>query len=178
MKVYTKTGDDGTTSLIGGKRVKKNHIRIETYGTIDELISYIGLLRTYQLTTEIHDFLFASQQNLMLISAHIANEDKKITLKNIDNQTIIEIEKLIDSVSENLPRLVSFVIPGGSEVNANCNIARTICRKAERKLIALNEKTKIDKLHIQYLNRLSDFLFVLGRFSLISNGEKEIYWKG
>ncbi|HBF87619.1 MAG TPA: cob(I)yrinic acid a,c-diamide adenosyltransferase [Bacteroidales bacterium] len=178
MKVYTKTGDDGTTSLIGGKRVKKNNPRLETYGTIDELNSYLGLIASYHISTAIDEFILDIQKKLMLVSSHIANEDKKIVLPDIEINDITIIENKIDELSESLPTLNSFVIPGGSQTAAFCNITRTVCRRAERNLISLNEIANVSALHIQYFNRLSDFLFVLGRYSFVSSNLKEIYWNG
>jgi len=178
MKIYTKKGDKGKTSLLKGKRVLKNHPRIETYGTIDELNSFLGLIRNFNISEKISQDLLKFEKQLMLICSHIANEDKKIVLNNISENDIIYIEKSIDELSVNLPVLKQFIVIGGDQTSSFCNVARCVCRRAERFLVSLAEQTEVEEIHIKYLNRLSDYLFVLGRFALKNNNIDEIYWDG
>ena len=164
-KVYTKGGDKGKTSLIGGSRVLKNHPRVEAYGTIDELNSYIGYLRDSIENHDIVESLIIIQNNLMRIGSLVAVVDTNIEkkLKRIDNSAINFLEQKIDQWDEELPVLTSFILPGGNQTVSICHISRTICRRAERRVLEVNQDTTIDPLVIQYLNRLSDFLFVLAR---------------
>ena len=165
MKVYTKKGDKGETSLIGGKRVLKNHIRVNAYGTIDELISSIGIVRAYITETYYKEFLLKIQNNLMNVASILSAEGdflKKIPeVKEIE---ITEIEKEIDKISQTLPALRYFVIPGNNIIEAHIHLSRTICRRAERIVVAMiEEKYTIPENILTYLNRLSDFLFVFAR---------------
>jgi cob(I)alamin adenosyltransferase len=179
MKIYTKGGDKGTTSLIGGRRVPKYHSKIEAYGTVDELISYIGLLRDYYQNDYYQEFLIDVQDKLMTCSALLAAdcdgcEDE---LPKISSKDIIQLEKEIDKMEEKLPPLKSFVLPGGHPVVSFCHITRTVCRRAERITIRVAEEFKVDELVIKYLNRLSDFFFVFSRLISKDLGAKEIPWK-
>lgn len=162
MKVYTKTGDKGTTSLVGGNRVSKSDARLELYGTLDELDSFIGLLKT-EIPSEEKEFLHNIQENLISINALFATDsiewDKKIGFNT--NLTSI-LEDKIDEIQENLEPLTCFLIPGSCKINALCNVVRTICRRAERQVYHIDLLPN-QKLAATYINRLSDFFFVLGR---------------
>lgn len=178
MKIYTKTGDKGTTSLIGGKRVPKYHKRIEAYGTVDELISYLGLIRDKLNDNHLKQNLLFVQDRLMICASIIATDcencNKKLPV--ITEKDVEYLENEIDIMEAQLKPLKSFVLPGGNFVSSYVHIARTICRRAERSILLLNKKDKIDSIVIRYFNRLSDFLFVLARFVLYINGGEEIYW--
>lgn len=165
MKIYTKTGDRGQTSLIGGKRVSKSHIRIEAYGTLDELLSYIGLLRDLVKTSEDKEFLFAIQDRLMICSAILAADcdDCQQRIPEILESDIKELEVEIDKMESNLEPMKCFVLPGGHPAVSHCHIARTICRRSERVVITLAENNFVPDKVLQYINRLSDYLFVLSR---------------
>ncbi len=162
MKVYTKTGDTGTTSLVGGKRVSKADARLELYGTLDEMDSFIGLLKT-EITSPYKEFLHKIQENLVQVNALFATDceewDRKI---GFDTSLITELENKIDEYQEGLEPIKSFLIPGTSKVNALCNIVRSICRRAERQIYHI-ELLDCQAQATAYINRLSDFFFVLGR---------------
>ena len=173
MKIYTKTGDTGTTSLIGGKRVKKNNLRIESYGTIDELNSYIGLIKDQKgIGNDDKNSLLKIQHELFVIGAMLATAPDKETLKNgkervtiskINKHSILFLEEEIDKMDEKLPQMTHFILPGGHQTVSFCHIARCVCRRAERLSVELNEKEKVSNELIIYLNRLSDYLFTLAR---------------
>lgn len=166
MKVYTKTGDNGTTSLFGGTRVPKHHIRIESYGTIDELNAYLGLIRDSLNNTNHINFIIQIQNDLFTLGAQLATEkvkEQKLTIETIDKKSIERIEKEIDQLQHNLPKMTHFILPGGHTSVSICHVARCICRRAERLITALNETEPIDQNNLQYINRLSDYLFVLSR---------------
>ena len=173
MKIYTKTGDTGTTSLIGGKRVKKNNLRIESYGTIDELNSYIGLIKDQKgIGNNDKNSLLKIQHELFVIGAMLATAPDKETLKNgkervtiskINKHSILFLEEEIDKMVEKLPQMTHFILPGGHQTVSFCHIARCVCRRAERLSVELNEKEKVSNELIIYLNRLSDYLFTLAR---------------
>lgn len=173
MKIYTKTGDTGTTSLIGGKRVKKNNLRIESYGTIDELNSYIGLIKDQKgIGNNDKNSLLKIQHELFVIGAMLATAPDKETLKNgkervtiskINKHSILFLEEEIDKMDEKLPQMTHFILPGGHQTVSFCHIARCVCRRAERLSVELNEKEKVSNELIIYLNRLSDYLFTLAR---------------
>ena len=165
MKIYTKTGDSGTTSLLGGARVSKAHVRIEAYGTVDELNSYIGLLGDQLVNDSRKSFLKSIQDRLFTLGAELATEPgkDKIVKPDLYETDIEKLEKAIDEMNDSLAQLKSFVLPGGHQSVSFCHIARCVCRRAERITIALNEDQPVDVLTIKYLNRLSDYLFVLGR---------------
>jgi cob(I)alamin adenosyltransferase len=165
MKIYSLTGDDGTTSLAGGKRVKKDSPRIESCGSIDELVAWIGLLRDFKENTHRKDFLIYIQTQLMLCANALAsdyeNSKAKIVLPEHDCLSVLENE--IDKMNETLPPLRDFLLPGGNMLISYCHIARCVCRRAERTVVKLNESEKMPAIIIKFLNRLSDYLFVLSR---------------
>ncbi|TAF66682.1 MAG: cob(I)yrinic acid a,c-diamide adenosyltransferase [Cytophagales bacterium] len=165
MKIYTKTGDEGTTSLIGGTRVSKAHIRIQAYGTIDELNAYIGLLADLPENQNRITTLKKIQDRLFTIGSQLANESENNTFKlpELYPEDITTIETLIDQITEKVPPLRSFVLQGGHQTISFCHITRTVCRRAERHVIELTEHEKISENILPYLNRLSDYLFVLAR---------------
>jgi cob(I)alamin adenosyltransferase len=172
MKIYTKTGDEGTTALFGGTRVPKHHIRIESYGTVDELNSHIGLIRDQHINTHYKDVLIEVQDRLFTVGAILATPPEKETLKNgqprlninrISDLDIEYLEKEIDTMNDALPPMTHFVLPGGHTTVSYCHIARCVCRRAERLAVHLNELESIDEQVLKYLNRLSDYLFVLAR---------------
>ncbi|OHX67399.1 cob(I)yrinic acid a,c-diamide adenosyltransferase [Flammeovirga pacifica] len=179
MKVYTKTGDKGETSLFGGKRVQKDHIRIEAYGTIDELNSYVGLVRDQSVNNKRMDILKEIQDRLFTIGAEMAADPDKPSLKKPDvNEEDIELlEKSIDQMDSKLSPLKYFILPGGHTAVSYAHLARTVCRRAERLAISLvNEEGSIDPIVVRYLNRLSDYLFVLSRAMAKDLGVEENYW--
>lgn len=185
MKIYTKTGDDGTTALFGGTRVPKHHIRIESYGTLDELNSWLGLIRVQDMDIVSKKALTTIQEKLFIIGAHLAVDPKKEKLKNgRDRLNIIKIgdhdldflEKEIDRMEENLAPMTHFILPGGHTTVSYCHISRTICRRAERLISQLNELEAVDPHLLSYINRLSDFLFVLARKLTIDLQAEEIPW--
>jgi cob(I)alamin adenosyltransferase len=179
MKIYTKTGDKGTTALVGGKRVAKNHDRIEAYGTADELIAYIGLLRDHELEQDIKKYLLTIQKNLMVVSAILASDNDEIikSLPKLSENSIVEIEHEIDRLEKNLPELKSFLIPGGHQAVSVCHICRTVCRRAERRVYDILEKEELPKIVPVYFNRLSDYFFVLSRALSAFFKVEEIIWK-
>lgn len=165
FKIYTKTGDKGQTSLIGGTRLPKQHIRIEAYGTVDELNSHIGLLRDVTQNKEDGDLLISIQDRLFTIGSHLAADpDKnKMTLPILFEEDITALENAIDAIDAIVPEMKSFVLPGGHIHVSYCHIARCVCRRAERAVLRLAENEKVDEIHAKYLNRLSDYLFMLSR---------------
>ncbi len=166
FKIYTKTGDKGTTSLIGGTRVPKYHPRIEAYGTIDELKSYIGLIRDHNIDAEYKDQLIEIQDRLFTIESQLAHDPETKLLRplpEIIEHDVEVLEKAIDKMNESLEPLSSFILPGGHLAVSHCHVARCICRRAERISIRLSELNPVNSLNIKYLNRLSDYLFVLAR---------------
>lgn len=179
FKVYTKTGDSGTTGLIGGTRVPKHHLRLEAYGTVDELNSYIGLIRSHEIEPKSKEMLLVIQNKLFLIGSRLATDESKSDLKQklpIEEEDILLLEKEMDRMDESLPELNNFVLPGGSMANGFCHVARTVCRRAERRANQLANEIDINPLLLKYLNRLSDYLFVLSRKVLLDVGEDEIKW--
>ena len=185
MKLYTKTGDTGTTALFGGTRVSKHHIRIESYGTVDELNSHIGLIRDQEINSHYKDVLIEVQDRLFTVGAILATPPEKETLKNgekrLQNLGILEsdieyLEKEIDAMEANLPPMTHFVLPGGHTTVSYCHIARCVCRRAERLAVHLNDIEPTNELVIKYLNRLSDYLFVLARKLSFDLKANEIKW--
>lgn len=178
MKIYTKTGDDGTTSLIGGRRVSKSHIRIESYGTLDELNSYIGLLRSYAVDPYTDQVLHQIQQMLFDIGALFAFDPSrsKMKLYQVSAADVLFLEEEIDKTEAQLIPLKSFILPGGSSRSSVCHIARCICRRAERLSVALAQEEPVAAEIIKYLNRLSDYLFVLARKLAKEEGGAEVLW--
>jgi len=179
MKIYTKTGDQGTTALFGGKRVSKADLRIDSYGTVDELNAYIGLLRDLEVNQKRKDFLIEIQDRLFTIGSILATEpgNLKVKIPGLQPTDIQALEKEIDRVEAGLPPLRVFVLPGGHTSVSFGHIARTVCRRAERLAVALDQQEKVDSLVIQYLNRLSDYLFVLCRKMASELGAEESPWK-
>lgn len=178
MKIYTKTGDEGTTSLIGGTRVPKYHIKIECYGTVDELSSWIGLIRDQDITNNHKDILIEIQDRLFTIESILASDgSKEYALPEILNKDIDLLENEIDLMTKTLPQLKSFLLSGGNTIVSYCHIARTICRRAERLILKLNEEIKVSPIVLAYLNRLSDYLFVLSRMIGYEKGAVETLWK-
>ncbi|KVV14209.1 cob(I)yrinic acid a,c-diamide adenosyltransferase [Flavobacterium sp. TMP13] len=185
MKVYTKTGDKGTTSLFGGDRVPKDHIRIESYGTVDELNSHIGLIRDQEMSAHYKSVLIEIQDRLFTVGAILATPAEKEVLKNGELRlkklgiipTDIEfLEKEIDSMDESLPQMTHFVLPGGHPTVSYCHIARCVCRRAERLAVHLSHNEVVPEIAIQYLNRLSDYLFVLARKLTLDLKADEVQW--
>jgi cob(I)alamin adenosyltransferase len=179
MKIYTKTGDKGETSLIGGTRVPKYHDRIEAYGTVDELISYIGLIRDQKIDAHYISILIEIQDRLMTCASILATDCDNCNVKipDIYNSDIELLEKEIDEMEKGLPQLESFILPGGHQTVSFCHIARNICRRAERLSIKVRNQFKFNENVIQYLNRLSDYLFVLSRKLSKELSANEIPWK-
>jgi cob(I)alamin adenosyltransferase len=180
MKLYTKAGDKGQTGLIGGTRVPKNDIRIEAYGTVDELNSFIGMLTTYPIKKEDISFLRIIQHNLFTVGSYLATDTSIVSLQQasiLKIDSIELIEKEIDRIDAMLPALNSFILPGGSQTGALSHICRTITRRAERRLFDVNEFYSIDNQIIIYFNRLSDYFFALSRYFTLENEGEEISWK-
>ena len=185
MKVYTKTGDKGTTDLFGGTRVSKHNIRIESYGTVDELNSHIGLIRDQDMNEHYKTVLIEIQDRLFTVGAILATPPEKETLKNgqprlqqlgILDSDIDYLEKEIDTMEESLPQMTHFVLPGGHTTVSYCHIARCVCRRAERLAVHLNELEPTDMHVLTYLNRLSDYLFVLARKLSYDLKAAEVKW--
>ena len=185
MKIYTKTGDTGTTALFGGTRVAKHHIRIESYGTVDELNSHIGLIRDQKIDTHTTEILTHIQNKLFTVGAILATPPDKEILKNgkerlniskISEQEITLLETEMDLINEVLPPMTNFVLPGGHTTVSYCHIARCVCRRAERITTLLNEEQTIDPCVLKYLNRLSDYLFVLARKLSYDLKVDEVKW--
>lgn len=176
-KIYTKTGDKGTSSLLGGTRVPKYHIRLECYGTIDELNSHIGLIQDSIENESITSILARVQHTLFKIGSHLANENPAERATPIFSEKDIKIlEQAIDDFTEELPVLQNFILPGGHPIASYCHIARTVCRRAERAAVKLSEEVSFNQEVITYINRLSDFLFVLARKILKDFNKSEITW--
>lgn len=172
MKIYTKTGDKGKTALFGGTKVPKHHIRIESYGTVDELNSHLGLVRDQNIDAHSKDILIIIQNKLFTVGAILATDPEKAMLKSgkerlnipkISNEDIELLEKEMDQMNEALPPMTHFILPGGHQTVSFCHIARCVCRRAERLAAALNDLEPFQPETLMYLNRLSDYLFVLAR---------------
>lgn len=178
MKIYTRKGDDGSTGLIGGVRVKKHHLRVDSYGTIDELNSHIGLVRSRMPDTGVLSVLSEIQDRLFTIGSILASAaGSRMVIPDLHASDIEFLEKAIDKMDEQLPALESFVLPGASTRGAEIHIARCVCRRAERLTVELAETEHVEPMVIQYLNRLSDYLFTLARFADHSEGGFEIPWR-
>ena len=185
MKIYTKTGDKGTTALFGGTRVPKHHIRIESYGTVDELNSYLGLIRDQKINQHHQDTLIIIQERLFTVGAILATDPEKAILKSgkerlnipkISSEDISLLENEMDKMNESLPPMTHFVLPGGHQTVSFCHIARCVCRRAERLTSALNDIEPVEENALIYLNRLSDYLFVLARMLSKTLQATEIKW--
>ncbi len=183
MKIYTKKGDSGTTQLIGGTRVPKHHIRIESYGTIDELNSFIGLLRDQSISDSHKRNLIEIQDRLFTIGSTLATDPDKSLEKfreripDLKEEDVLLLEKEMDLMDKTLPEMKSFVLPGGHPTVSHCHIARCVCRRAERLVTHLSEIDSVEPLVIKYLNRLSDYLFVLSRMLAMELNAGETPWK-
>ncbi len=178
MKIYTKTGDAGETSLLGGRRVSKADIKIDAYGTVDELNSWIGFIADQIPDLELRTFLRNIQSHLFVIGSNLATDKEIKNLQNIENQDIENLEQAIDTESANLSELKNFILPGGSTTVSYCHIARAVCRRAERIVVALTEHQHVDDVVLKYLNRLSDYLFILARKIAKNENIEEVEWKG
>ena len=177
--IYTKTGDKGETSLVGGTRVSKTHIRLDAYGTVDELNSFIGLLVCDITEKELKDFLLFTQNKLFVVGSYLATETETINPKAasiITDSDIEALERMMDKLDAQLPKLNRFILPGGSEASARAHICRTICRRAERKTYIVANEFEIEENILIFLNRLSDFFFLTARFVCLKTG-KEMYWE-
>ncbi len=181
FKIYTKTGDKGTTSLIGGTKVSKSHLRIEAYGTVDELNSYTGLCRDIFDDSKSQQTLKEIQDRLFTIGSSLAcdpEKESKMQIPDLKEQDVQLLEKEIDSMNEVLPEMRNFILPGGHPTVSHLHIARCVCRRAERSTVRLKEVgSPVETIVIQYLNRLSDYLFVLSRYAAYKLGAQEIPWK-
>jgi cob(I)alamin adenosyltransferase len=180
MKIYTKTGDQGLTSLIGGTRVPKSSLRIDCYGTVDELNSYLGLLRDQEVNTARRDFLKEIQDRLFTIGSHLATDPEQEETKRLPDLHAADVallEKEMDAMSETLAPLRHFVLPGGHPAVSFGHVARCVCRRAERLAVHLGEGSPVEDLVVMYLNRLSDYLFVLSRAMAHDLGVEEVTWK-
>lgn len=178
MKIYTKTGDKGTTALFGGKRVSKADLRVDAYGTIDELNSYIGLLRDQPVNLSRKEILIEIQDRLFTAGSIVATEpgNTKVKIPSLSEGDVTNLEKAIDAMETKLEPMKFFVLPGGHQSVSFGHVARTVCRRAERLVIALNDQEGVDSLVIKYLNRLSDYLFVLCRVMTKELNAEEIPW--
>jgi cob(I)alamin adenosyltransferase len=187
MKIYTKTGDDGTTGLIGGGRVRKCDSRIDCYGTVDELNAVIGLAASAEAVnsgagreTELFGLLRQVQNDLFVIGSHLATPDEsphRSSLPALDEQMVTRLEMQIDASEAQLPKLRNFILPGGSESAARLHLARTVCRRAERLLVNFSLDRPVPGVVLTYLNRLSDWLFVQARFANHLAGVEDVLWK-
>lgn len=178
-RTYTKTGDKGTTGLIGGTRVKKNSLRLEAYGTVDELNSYIGLIRSHDIDTHLQEVLLKIEHRLFTVGGRLATDDSKLKKDSplsISSSDIELLENEIDIMEDALPQQTHFVLPGGDKCNAFCHVARTVCRRAERRILDLKEEIEIDANILKYINRLSDYLFVVSRKVIVDQKKDEIKW--
>ena len=178
MKIYTKTGDKGFTSLIGGTRVPKHHLRIESYGTVDELNSYIGLIRDQAIADEDKQTLKEIQDRLFTVGSTLASDPEKSKMKipDLHEEDIELLEKEIDRMNVVLPELKHFILPGGNPIASYCHVARCVCRRAERIAVHLSEEEWVDDKVVIYLNRLSDYLFTLSRKVIFDNKNEENIW--
>lgn len=180
MKIYTKTGDTGKTSLVGGTRISKGNLKIESYGTVDELNSWIGVLRDLPENESRKDIFKEIQDRLFTIGADLASESEIVKQKKVPDlfDTDVELlEKAMDEMNEEIPPLRAFVLPGGNIAVSYAHVARTVCRRAERHIIRLTEVEEVNELVIRYLNRLSDYLFVVSRKITQELGTEEVAWK-
>lgn len=177
--VYTKTGDKGKTGLIGGTRVFKSDTRLEAYGTVDELNSFIGMIRSFRIEDNIADFLIEVQQKLFVVGGYLATDQGRMKVQSattIYPEDIEYIENEIDRLDANLPQMTHFVLPGGNQLVSYCHIARTVCRRTERVVVKMAEFYPVEESVVKYINRLSDFLFVLARKLCQDESFEEIKW--
>jgi cob(I)alamin adenosyltransferase len=181
MRIYTRTGDKGDTGLFGGGRVSKHHPRVEAYGDVDELNAVIGLARSIELMPRIDEVLAPIQRDLFSLGALLATPQpekvrEQLEKARIDDERIAQLEQAIDDGEAELEPLHSFILPGGTPKSAALHVARTVCRRAERRVIALQEEVELPQLVVRYLNRLSDLLFVLARVANRRAGAAEVTW--
>jgi len=178
MKIYTKKGDEGKTSLIGGTRVPKHHIRIDAYGTVDELNAHLGMLRDLSKNDRHREIILQIQDRLFVLGSNLAEdpETSRMALPRVSDEDVAMIENEIDRLESGLPALKSFLLPGGNTTVSQAHIARCICRRAERLVVRLDAEISQDPIILKYLNRLSDFLFVLSRDIARETGAAEIPW--
>lgn len=179
MKVYTKTGDKGKTSLIGGEKVYKDELQIEAYGTVDELNSYLGLVRDYEeIDTENKAIIISIQNDLFVIGSLLAESKKKnkMILPQLTEEMLNAIETAIDNIELKLEPMKYFVLPGGHKLISHLHIARCVCRRAERRIVSLSNQIDVDPLILKYINRLSDYIFVLSRYMALKLEVKETPW--
>jgi len=177
MKIYTRGGDKGITSLLGGTRVPKNHPRIEACGTLDELISWLGLIRDQKESSSLDDVLLWIQDRLMIASAILSREDdSEVKIPLLSDPDITRLEQEIDIIEKDLPVLRSFILPGGHTTSSYCHVCRSICRRAERQVVPFARENRDTELVLKFLNRLADYLFVLARYIIKISGSEEIKW--
>ncbi len=179
MKIYTRTGDQGLTSLIGGTRVPKSSLRIEAYGTVDELNAYVGLLRDQDINAPRRPLLKEIQDRLFTIGSALAADPEKSRMKlpDLHEADVTLLEEEMDRMNTELPELRAFILPGGHPAVSQAHVARCVCRRAERLVIHLREESFVADLVVMYLNRLSDYLFVLSRYMAHELGVEEVTWK-
>jgi cob(I)alamin adenosyltransferase len=179
MKIYTKKGDKGKTGLIGGTRVSKASLRIESYGTVDELNSWLGVIRDGEIKSEYQEQLIEIQDRLFTVGSSLACDPEKSTMKIPDliTEDVLLLEKWMDEMDQDLEPMRSFILPGGNQTASFCHVARCICRKAERNVVVLSENEFVADLVLMYLNRLSDYLFVLARKIAKDQGAEDHPWK-
>lgn len=178
FKIYTKTGDKGETSLFGGKRLPKYHLRIESYGTVDELNSHLGLVRDHMQDRAVRALIKDIQDRLFTIGSNLASDpEKEMQVPDLSQEDIEMLEKEMDKMEKVLPELKNFILPGGHPAVSECHIARCVCRRAERNIVALAADEKVAPVIIVYLNRLSDFLFMLSRKIALDLGIEEVTWQ-
>jgi cob(I)alamin adenosyltransferase len=179
MKVYTKNGDKGNTQLLGGTNISKDNNRLECYGTIDELNAHIGHIYDQEIDSVSKKIMLKIQNTLFDLGSNIAfdQKTKNLIIPHLTENDVEIIEESIDAMEKNLPPLTNFILPSGHSTSSLCHIARTVCRRAERSLVRLMTNEKVEGINIKYLNRLSDFLFVLSRYILLLNKKEEILWQ-
>ncbi len=179
MKIYTKKGDDGTTGILGGVRLPKHHLRIDSYGTVDELNSFVGVLRDQLSNDDMVNDLVIIQEELFTIGSHLASDPEKNRMKlpDLREEDVARLEEKMDQMDAALPEMRSFVLPGGHPAVSAAHVCRCVCRRAERLCVALAENESVDPLILRYLNRLSDYFFVLSRQLTQDLGAVETPWK-
>ena len=180
MKIYTKTGDDGTTGLFGGRRVAKYSLRIDAYGTVDELNAVIGIALTHEMPSQIQEHLTILSSLLFTVGSDLATPQDasvKSSVPSVTEDYVAQLEKWIDSYEEQLPALKNFILPGGSPAGAHLHLARTVCRRAERAIVALKQEEDINPTVLRFINRLSDYFFVAARYANAKLGFEDIEWK-
>lgn len=179
FKIYTKTGDLGETALYGGRRLSKSHLRIEAYGTVDELNAQLGMVRDQQEDTPTRELLLNIQSRLFSIGSILASDpDKDLPLPELSEDQVVMLEKAMDTMDMELPELKNFILPGGHPHVSQCHVARCVCRRAERLVVALAVSESVPEIVIKFLNRLSDYLFLLARWTGKELGVSEVIWKG